>query len=155
MEDIKDRIYFAACKISNQTMTLAEMNIPAEKERCLSIYAESWEKGEKFYTGDVETAMEKMSIMLGMAKRGENCDEEKEIKAAAERLVSALQNANVKHWLSGITREQMVSACNALGRDAFVSYSDEQMSVVDMARRWSDVHEDEKEIVICGDDMLP
>ena len=155
MEDIKDRIYLAACKISNQTMMLAECHIPSEKERCLNVYVEAVKSGEKFYTGDVETAMEKMSIMLGMAKRGENCDEEKEIKAAAERLVSALQNANVKHWLSSITREQMVSACNALGRDAFVSYSDEQMSVVDMARKWNEIHEGEKEIIICMGDMMP
>lgn len=155
MESIKDRIYFAARRISDQTMTLAEMNIPSEKERCLSIYAEAWENGEKFYVGDVETAMEKMSIMLGMAKRGADCDEEKEIEAAAEQLVSALRKANVKHWLFGITREQMVAVGNALGRDAFVSYSDEQMSATDMARKWNEIHEGEKEIIICTGDMLP
>ena len=152
---IKDRIYFAACKISDQTMTLAEMNIPSEKERGLNVYAEAWENGEKFYIGDVETAMEKMAIQLGGVKRGADCDEEKEIEAAAEQLVSALRKANVRHWLSGITREQMVTTGNALGRDAFVSYSDEKMSIVDMARRWNDVHKGEKEISIFVGDMLP
>ena len=155
MESIKDRIYFAARRISDLTVTLAEMNIPSEKERCLNVYVEAWESGEKFYAGDVETAMEKMSIMLGMAKRGEDCDEEKEIEAAAERLVSALRKANVKHWLSGITREQMVAVGNALGRDAFVVYSDEKMSVIDMARQWNEIHEGEKEIIVCTGDMLP
>ena len=153
MDTIKDRIYYAACKISNQTMSLA-LNDTAEMERCLKIYSEAWMNGVKFYTGDA-VGTEAMNIKLGVVKREPDCDEEKEIESAAAELVSALRKANVRRWLSGITREQMVALGNALGRDAFVVYSDAKMGVVDMARRWSDVHEGEKEIVICGDDMLP
>ena len=152
MESIKDRIYFAACKISNQTMVLSAYHIPSVRERILDVYVKDWESGEKFYAGDAETAMDQMAIMFGQVKREAGCDEEKEINAAAERLVSVLREKNVDHWLSGITREQMVSACNALGRDAFVSYSDERMSVVGMARRWNDVHKGEENIIICADD---